>query len=452
MSALLRSRRPRLVVAAALLALVVPPLVPAVAQDAPPPFADPSSSDDATRPLFVAVVGVPLVDRDRHTAPDERRALTEGWLSGLRVAQTTAIALVDPSAVRDDVDRELCRGWVEEGHELGVLASAPADDAGDDPTARCLSAIERGHALVSELLEPLGDVPRLVHLGAPCATAVDEAPAAIEDHLAELGLIALPVTIPAGDGSIQARWLEAFLARDVPAMSASSQAFTNAVRASLRHHAATGDALLGRTSPHVLALRAHAMGAVEWTALLEWAERELDARFSTASLVLADEALAAATVRDMRPGWGVWEVFAEHERRERATSRATELLDIQANAWSRGDLKLFGAAYAPDVVFVTPTGITRGRDDVLARYAKRYPDAEAMGRLELTVDEARALVAEARGPRGEPIAGDVAAVHVVARWSLSYDPGDEREDAEGHTLLVFEARGEDLAIVADASM
>ena len=43
-------------------------------------------------------------------------------------------------------------------------------------------------------------------------------------------------------------------------------------------------------------------------------------------------------------------------------------LGAQRDAWNRGDLDGFCADYADDAVFLSPSGLTRGRAEVLARY------------------------------------------------------------------------------------
>ena len=58
-------------------------------------------------------------------------------------------------------------------------------------------------------------------------------------------------------------------------------------------------------------------------------------------------------------------------------------LTRQAGAWNRGDLDAFCAFYADDAVFISPSGVTRGRQAVLDRYKKRYPTPAAMGTLSL---------------------------------------------------------------------
>jgi uncharacterized protein (TIGR02246 family) len=108
-------------------------------------------------------------------------------------------------------------------------------------------------------------------------------------------------------------------------------------------------------------------------------------------------------------------------------------LDLQAAAWSRGDLDAFASVYAEDALFLSPSGTTRGRVELVERYRRRYPDAAAMGRLTLEVLEVRA---------GADTAG------VAARWTLSYA---DRPDATGLTLLVFRKTAEGWQIVQDAS-
>ena len=110
------------------------------------------------------------------------------------------------------------------------------------------------------------------------------------------------------------------------------------------------------------------------------------------------------------------------------------LLERQSAAWSRGDLDAFCSIYADDAVFVSPSGVTRGRGEVLARYKKKYPTAEAMGKLTLSPLDVR-QTAES--------------VSVAARWTLEY-PG--RPAATGHTVVVFKREAGQWRIVHDASM
>lgn len=110
------------------------------------------------------------------------------------------------------------------------------------------------------------------------------------------------------------------------------------------------------------------------------------------------------------------------------------LLERQAAAWSRGDLDAFCSIYADDAVFVSPSGVTRGRAEVLARYKKKYPTAAAMGKLTLSPVDVRETAE---------------AVSVAAKWTLEYP---DKPAATGHTVVVFRRAQNQWRIVHDASM
>lgn len=117
-----------------------------------------------------------------------------------------------------------------------------------------------------------------------------------------------------------------------------------------------------------------------------------------------------------------------------AADAVKALILTQAKAWNDGDLPAFCSVYADDAVFVSPNGVTKGKDAVLARYQKRYPDKKAMGTLSFEFVETR----EQKD-----------AVSVVAKWSLAYP---DKPVASGHTLLVLHKKGDRWLIVQDASM
>jgi uncharacterized protein (TIGR02246 family) len=110
------------------------------------------------------------------------------------------------------------------------------------------------------------------------------------------------------------------------------------------------------------------------------------------------------------------------------------LLDRQSAAWTRGDLDTFCSVYADDAVFVSPSGVTKGKAGVLARYKKKYPTPAAMGKLTLSPIDVRAGSDE---------------VSVAAKWTLSYP---DKPDATGHTVVVFRRQASGWFIVHDASM
>ena len=119
---------------------------------------------------------------------------------------------------------------------------------------------------------------------------------------------------------------------------------------------------------------------------------------------------------------------------EIARHPAVAVLKQQALAWSRGDIDAFCAVYAEDALFVTPSGLTRGREAVRARYQSKYPDAAAMGTLTLEPVDLRD-------------GGDTVAV--AAKWTLTYP---DKAAATGWTLIVLHVVAGKWLVMQDASM
>lgn len=118
------------------------------------------------------------------------------------------------------------------------------------------------------------------------------------------------------------------------------------------------------------------------------------------------------------------------------SAEVESILKTQAQAWTRGDLEAFCWVYADDATFITPSGMTRGRQAVLDRYRAKYKDKAGMGALALEMVEVHAFAPT-----------DV--VTVVARWTLTWP---DRPKAEGLTLLVLTRTKDGWRIVQDASM
>ena len=119
---------------------------------------------------------------------------------------------------------------------------------------------------------------------------------------------------------------------------------------------------------------------------------------------------------------------------EIARHPAVAVLQQQALAWSRGDIDAFCSVYAEDALFVTPSGLTRGREAVRARYKAKYPDAAAMGRLTLEPVDLR----DGRDT-----------VAVAAKWTLSFP---DKPPATGWTLIVLQSVAGKWVVMQDASM
>jgi ketosteroid isomerase-like protein len=82
---------------------------------------------------------------------------------------------------------------------------------------------------------------------------------------------------------------------------------------------------------------------------------------------------------------------------------ARAVLDAQVEAWNRGDLEGFMAGYwrSPDLVFCSGATVTRGWDETLARYRRRYQsEGREMGRLRFDGMEVIPLGGDAALARG----------------------------------------------------
>ncbi len=85
------------------------------------------------------------------------------------------------------------------------------------------------------------------------------------------------------------------------------------------------------------------------------------------------------------------------------TGAVRAVLDAQVEAWNRGDLEGFMAGYwrSPDLVFQSGATVTKGWDDTLARYRKRYQsEGREMGRLRFDGIEVIPLGEDAALARG----------------------------------------------------
>jgi uncharacterized protein (TIGR02246 family) len=79
------------------------------------------------------------------------------------------------------------------------------------------------------------------------------------------------------------------------------------------------------------------------------------------------------------------------------------VLDAQVEAWNRGDLEAFMSGYwrSPELVFGSGATVTKGWDETLARYRKRYQsEGREMGRLRFDEVEVMALGSDAAFARG----------------------------------------------------
>jgi hypothetical protein len=165
--------------------------------------------------------------------------------------------------------------------------------------------------------------------------------------------------------------------------------------------------------------------------------------------VLADPAFSEPHRYVGTYGPGLWDRLGEQKGTAKALEEVRKLIETQMEAWNRGDLDAFTAFYAEDAAFLAPTGLTRGRNEVLERYRKRYPDRKAMGKLRLEPIEMRPAVGTEFTLVGGAKPSRVHGVSVAARWELSYP---DKEPASGLTLIVFRRNRDGWEIIQDASM
>lgn len=402
-------------------------------------------------PLLITVDDLPLTGGDLHADPAERARITRGMLAALAAHEVPAVGMATWGNVRAPGDLDLLALWLEAGHELGNHTFRHLDYHRTE-TAAWLADAEAARRELAGFLAARGrPAPRFFRFPMLREGDTPEKLDAVRAWLAESGQRNLPVTLDNQDWSFERPWVEAERRGDRAAMARVAEAYHEAMHLSIRHHEATAERLFGRRVPQVLLLHGTAVGAAQWDRLFAWlAERGY--RFATADEVLADPAYAEEH-RFLGPrGPGLWDRLLDARRRAEADAAIRSLLAEQADAWSRGDLEAFVSVYAGEALFVSPTGLTRGRDEVLARYRRRYPDPAAMGRLSLEVIELRLTAGGEVSMLGDAVPGDVHGARVVARWTLAYPEGAEREEATGLTLIVFERRGGEWRIVEDASM
>lgn len=412
-----------------------------------------AADPEAGRPLLVTVDDLPLAGR-LHARLAERERITAEMLAVLAEHRVPAVGLVTWGNVGGAADLALLDRWLAAGHELGNHTESHLDYNRREP-ADYLADVEAARAALAAFLADGGRKPPrffrfpMLHEG-DTEAKLDAARA----YLADSGQVNLPVTLDNPDWNCEAPWVEARRRGDAAGMARIAEEYHEAMHLAIRHHEATGDRLFGRPVPQILLLHAGAVGAAQWDRLFAWLAAR-GYRFAAADEVLVDPAFATPPRYVGRPGLGLWDRLLDGRRRQQARAEVAALLAEQAAAWGRGDLEAFTAVYAADAAFVSPSGLTRGRAEVLARYRRRYPDRAAMGRLTLEVIESRPAAGVETSMIGDARPGDVDAVSVVARWTLSFPDDPGRDEATGLTLLVLHRRsvgGGGWEIVQDASM
>lgn len=113
--------------------------------------------------------------------------------------------------------------------------------------------------------------------------------------------------------------------------------------------------------------------------------------------------------------------FAQNRPDVRSIAAIRAVLDAQAAAWNRGDIKSYMDGYdrSPDTVFVSGDRVTRGWQTVLERYQKIYDTREKMGVLTFSDLEITMLSKDA--------------AIVLGRWHLQRS----KDEPHGRFTLLF---------------
>lgn len=406
------------------------------------------------RPVLITVDDLPITPTRLHEDAGDRRRLTEKLLAVLAKHEIEAVGLVTWRNVRDEHDRQLLNLWLEAGHELGNHSFHHLSYTQTEP-ATYIADVESARQHLAEFLWNHEDTkyssvrffrfPQL-HEG-NTRQKLD----AMRQYLHETDQRNLPVTLDHADWSFDEPWIRAARAGDQAAMARIAEEFHDSLRLSIRHHERRGDELLGRQAPQILLLHANAVGAAQWDRLFTWLKQS-GSRFASADEVLADPAFEEPHNHIGPRGFGLWDRLALEREQRTARRDIAHLLAEQSAAWNRGDLETFTSVYADECSFVSPTGLTRGRQQVLERYRRRYPDKAAMGHLTLEILEFEPVWGVDTSMVGDSRPSGVHGASVVGRWRLTYPAEATRETAQGSTLLVLHRRGGEWKIVQDASM
>jgi uncharacterized protein (TIGR02246 family) len=396
------------------------------------------------RPLLVTVDDLPVVAPSEQASAAERERIVRDLLAALRRHRVPAVAFVIWGHVTSAADEALLDLWLKEGHELGSHSFGHVD-----LTTTALDAytadLEKARSGLSAFLARRQKSLRFFRFPYLCEGDTRAKRDGVRRYLAASGQRPVPVTIDDQDWSFDKPWTRA---EGDEARQRVAADYLAMLRLAVRHHEETSDRLLGRTAPQILLLHANSVGAAQWDALFTWLE-QTGHRFATADEVLADPALAEPPEFIAPYGCGLWDQIRAGRREQKAQEDVRALLARQADAWNAGDLEGFTSVYAEDASFATPSGLTQGREAVLARYRTRYATPEARGRLSLEPIELRVHMGEEVTPHGDAVPGHVQSVSVLARWRIEHTAQPAQS---GLTLLVFRPRGNTWEIVQDASM
>jgi uncharacterized protein (TIGR02246 family) len=401
---------------------------------------------DSRRPLLVTVDDLPMSAGALHGEIAERQRITHALLAVLARHQVPAVGLVTWSHVHGPSDLRLLDAWLAR-HELGNHSHRHLQ-YNRTPIAEYVADVESARTDLVAYLSSKGKALRFFRYPFLCEGNTPAKLDSMRAYLARTRQRNLPVTIDTQDWAFEEAWVAARRRKDRAAQDSIGIAYQNSLRAAVQHYESAGDGLLGRPTPQILLLHANEIGAAQWDALFTWLA-STGHRFATANEVLADSAFGIPTNYVGDAGCSLWLRILDSRRRQVADAAVRALLEEQAEDWNRGDLEAFCSVYADSALFVSTSGSTHGREAVLTRYRKRYPDRAAMGTLSFEVIAIDFDTGVEVTMLGDAVPSAIHGATLTARWKLAF-PG--KDTATGITVLHLRWLGGAWEIVHDASM
>lgn len=127
--------------------------------------------------------------------------------------------------------------------------------------------------------------------------------------------------------------------------------------------------------------------------------------------------------------------IASASAQDPAETRIRQVMQIQLEAWNRGDIVAFMDTYwkSDSLLFIGSKGLTYGWQATLDNYKKAYPGKEGMGQLAFKLLEFKKLGNDA--------------YFVVGKWQLTRTIGN----LDGHFSILLRRINGEWKIVADHS-
>lgn len=403
------------------------------------------SSRIPARLLIVTVEGLPLQQSSGQGSKTERAQLVRDMLDVLARYRIQAVGFINGEDLQAPGNESLLKLWLAAGHEPGNPGFGKTDyPAGDEER---LANLERSRAALAGWLASRGGAVRFCRFPFGGCFEPSMPAGTLLEKLTAAGQQILPVTIPLDDRCQDTGWQKARQQNDKPALADLNARYLAAARHAVHQAEEHTAALLPGLQVQILRLHATASGVARWSMLFDWL-REAGYGFISASEALEKGLLPPATQMPW-PGWNLPAELRSMQEAARVRETVRQLLLTQAVSWNAGDLPAFCSVYSSDALFITAKGLSRGRQTILERYQKSYPDRAAMGRLSFEFVEIRPFGSAWLTELGLPVPGPVQGCTVAARWILEY-PGQPAKS--GHTLIVLQPAGGGWVIVQDASL